>query len=158
MITGKAIVFGNNIDTDQIIGAQYLTLPTIALMADHLFEHHAQFTDHFRRGDIVVGGENFGCGSSREQAPAVLLERGVGAIVAVSFARIFFRNALNLGLRLIECPAASEIFDGDRLTIDYDCLCNLTTGKKFPIPPLPPFLQTLVDNGGAIRQFMNRDG
>lgn len=157
MITGKAIVFGNNIDTDQIIGAQYLALPTIALMAEHLFEHHARFAEHFHSGDIVVGGENFGCGSSREQAPAILLERGVGAIVAVSFARIFFRNALNIGLRLIESPAASEIIDGDRLAIDHDCLCNLTTGKKYPIAPLPPFLQTLVDNGGAIGQLRKSD-
>jgi len=150
MITGKAITFGNNIDTDQIIGAQYLTLPTIALMSHHLFEHHGQFTENFSSGDIIVGGENFGCGSSREQAPAVLQERGVAAIVAVSFARIFFRNAINLGLRLIECPAAAEISAGDRLAIDHDRLRNLTTGQEYLIESLPFFLQAIVDNGGVI--------
>ncbi len=150
MITGKAIVFANNIDTDQIIGAQYLTLATIAQMSGHLFEHHPQFTDHFSRGDIVVGGANFGCGSSREQAAAVLQERGVAAVVAVGFARIFFRNAINLGLRLIECPAAAEISAGDILAIDTDRLSNLTTGKAYPITPLPSFLQDIVDRGGVI--------
>ncbi|MDP3480750.1 MAG: 3-isopropylmalate dehydratase small subunit [Desulfoprunum sp.] len=150
MITGKAIAFGNNIDTDQIIGAQYLTLPTITQMSEHLFEHHTQFTEHFTKGDIVVGGENFGCGSSREQAPAVLKECGVAAIVAASFARIFFRNAINLGIRLIECPAAAEISAGDRLAIDHDHLCNLTTGQEYPIEPLPDFLQAIVDRGGVI--------
>lgn len=150
MITGKAITFGNNIDTDQIIGAQYLTLPTIAQMSHHLFEHHGQFTENYSSGDFIVGGENFGCGSSREQAPAVLQERGVAAIVAVSFARIFFRNAINLGLRLIECPAAAEISAGDRLEVDNDHLRNLTTGKEYLIEPLPPFVQSIVDRGGVI--------
>ena len=156
MITGKAIVFGNNIDTDQVIGAQYLTLPTIALMSEHLFEHHGQFTAHFSCGDIVVGGKNFGCGSSREQAPTVLKERGVAAIVAASFARIFFRNAINLGLRLIECPAAAEISAGDRLAIDHDCLHNLTTAREYLIEPLPPFLQDIVDRGGAIKHLQKK--
>jgi 3-isopropylmalate/(R)-2-methylmalate dehydratase small subunit len=149
MITGKAIHFGNNIDTDQIIGAQYLTLPAITLMADHLFEHHADFTAHFCEGDIIVAGENFGCGSSRQQAAAVLKERGVAAIVAVSFARIFFRNAINLGLRLIECPDAAGIKAGDRLEITGNRLHNLTSGKNSLIEPLPSFLQTIFDNGGV---------
>jgi 3-isopropylmalate/(R)-2-methylmalate dehydratase small subunit len=150
MITGKAIVFGKNIDTDQIIGAQYLTLPTIALMSEHLFENHAQFTRHFSSGDIIVAGENFGCGSSREQAPAVLKERGVAAIVAASFARIFFRNAINLGLRLIECRQAAEMSAGDRLQINYDTLRNLTTTRTYHIEPLPPFLQDIADRGGVV--------
>lgn len=150
MTTGKAIVFGNNIDTDQIIGAQYLTLPTIIMMAEHLFENHDQFTGRFKSGDIIVAGENFGCGSSREQAPAVLKERGVAAIVATSFARIFFRNAINLGLRLIECRQAAEISAGDQLQIGHDTLQNLTTTRAYRIQPLPPFLQEIADCGGVV--------
>jgi 3-isopropylmalate/(R)-2-methylmalate dehydratase small subunit len=150
MIQGKAIKFGNNIDTDQIIGAHHLTLPTIRDMAQYTFEHHANFITHFEKGDILVGEDNFGCGSSREQAPAVLRERGVAAIVARGFARIFFRNAINLGLRLIVCPAAADIVELDRLKIGPDRLCNVTTGKEYAIEPLPSFIVDILKSGGIV--------
>ena len=150
MIQGKAIKFGNNIDTDQIIGAHHLSLPTIQAMAQFTFEHHAHFIAHFTSGDILVGEENFGCGSSREQAPAVLKERGVAAIVACGFARIFFRNAINLGLRLIVCAEAAEIMELEMLELDNDRLRNLTTGRDYGIEPLPPFVREILDCGGII--------
>jgi len=150
MIKGKAIKFGNNIDTDQIIGAHHLTLPAIRAMAPFTFEHHPQFITHFTRGDVLVGEENFGCGSSREQAPAVLKERGVAAIVACSFARIFYRNAINLGLRLMVCAEAAEIMELEMLELDNDRLRNLTTGRDYGIEPLPPFVREILDCGGII--------
>jgi 3-isopropylmalate/(R)-2-methylmalate dehydratase small subunit len=156
MIQGKAITFGNNIDTDQIIGAQHLTQPSIAHMAPYAFEHHDRFTAHFIRGDILVGGENFGCGSSREQAPAVLKERGVAAIVARSFARIFFRNAINLGLPVIICPGAGEIEDFARLEISGNQLRDTMTGWQYPIVPLPSFIQDLVAAGGIIAHLRHK--
>jgi 3-isopropylmalate/(R)-2-methylmalate dehydratase small subunit len=158
MITGKAIKFGDNIDTDQIIGAHHLTLPAIRDMAPFTFEHHAHFISHFTRGDILVGEENFGCGSSREQAPAVLKARGVAAIVARSFARIFFRNAINLGLRLIVCAEAAEIRELDELAIDHDHLRNLTTGKESAIEPLPPFIREILDGGGVLPYLRKKTG
>ena len=156
MITGNAIVFGDNIDTDQIIGAHHLTRPSIADMAPYAFLHQSHFRRDFAPGDIVVAGRNFGCGSSREQAPAVLKERGVAAIVAKSFARIFFRNAINLGLTLIECPEAGEIRPLERLEIGGDSLLSLTTGRKFTIVPLPPFIQAFLDNGGVVAHLRTR--
>jgi len=150
MIQGKAIKFGHNIDTDQIIGARHLSLPAIADMAPLAFEHHGNFTTHFAPGDILVAGENFGCGSSREQAPAVLKQRGAGAIVACSFARIFFRNAVNLGLPLIICSQTDEIGELDCLEIDGGCLHDRTTGRRYTIEPLPPFIAGIVDSGGII--------
>ena len=156
MIRRKAIKFGNNIDTDQIIGAQHLTLPAIHDMAPYAFEHHAHFIAHFERGDILVGEENFGCGSSREQAPAVLKERGVAAIIARSFARIFYRNAINLGLRLMVCAEAAEIMELDVLEIGHDHLRSLTTGKDYALEPLPSFVHEILDCGGVIPYLQSR--
>jgi len=146
---GKAIVLGDNIDTDQILGAHRLTLPSVAAMAPYAFEHHKLFQKVFEAGDIIVAGNNFGCGSSREQASAVLKERGVSSIVAKGFARIFYRNAINLGLRLIECPIATATTTGDQIKIAAIRLRNLTTRQDHAIEPLPAFLQAIVDCGGA---------
>lgn len=157
MIRGKAITFGDNIDTDQILGAHHLTRPSIAEMAPFAFEHSPHFTRDFSPGDIIVAAANFGCGSSREQAPAVLKARGVSAVVAVSFARIFFRNAINIGLTLIECPEAGKIRPLEYLEIDGDQLTSLTSGRRFEIVPLPPFIRALIDSGGAVAHFMQRD-
>jgi 3-isopropylmalate dehydratase small subunit len=156
MIKGKAIVFGNNIDTDQIIGAHHLTRPSIADMAPFAFEHSSHFAGDFRPGDIIVAAANFGCGSSREQAPAVLKERGVAAVVAVSFARIFFRNAINLGLTLIECPEAGEIKPLEHLAIGDEQIRSLTSGRQFRIVPLPPFIRALIDSGGVVAHLRER--
>lgn len=155
-IKGKAITFGDNIDTDQIIGAHHLTRPDIVAMAPYAFEHHSHFTRDFARGDIIVAATNFGCGSSREQAPAVLKERGVAAIVARSFARIFFRNAINLGLPLVECPKAGEIKPLEHLEIEGDQLQSLTTGRTFRIVPLPPFIRAFIDSGGVVAHLRAR--
>jgi len=127
-------------------------------MAPFTFEHHAHFITHFTRGDILVGEENFGCGSSREQAPAVLKERGVAAIVAIGFARIFFRNAINLGLQLILCKEAAEIKELDMLEIDNDRLRNLTTGRDSTIEPLPTFIREILDCGGIIPYLQGKTG
>ncbi len=154
MIQGKAITFGNNIDTDQIIGAHHLTLASVAAMAPYTFENHRQFADHFTSGDIIVGGENFGCGSSREQAPAVLKERGVAAVVAKGFARIFFRNAINLGLPVVICQGADQITDFANLLISGNCVTDTTTKKRYPIEPLPPFIQDIVTDGGIIAHLL----
>lgn len=156
MIKGKAIVFGDNIDTDQILGAHHLTRPSIADMAPYAFEHHGHFAEGFAPGDIVVAGKNFGCGSSREQAPAVLQERGVAAVVAVSFARIFFRNAINLGLTVIECPEAGAIGPLEQLELGDEAIRSLTTGRIFPIVPLPPFIRELVASGGVIARILTQ--
>lgn len=156
MTRGKAITFGDNIDTDQIIGAHHLTRPDIAAMAPYAFEHHLHFSRDFAQGDIIVAAANFGCGSSREQAPAVLQERGAAAIVAVSFARIFFRNAINLGLPLIECPEAGEIKPLEQLEIDDDQLRSLTTGRQFRIVPLPPFIRSFIASGGVVAHLKAR--
>jgi 3-isopropylmalate/(R)-2-methylmalate dehydratase small subunit len=157
MIQGKAIKFGNNIDTDQIIGAQYLCLPTIEEIARYTFDNYPHFTTNFTKGDIVVGQDNFGCGSSREQAPAVLKEMGVAAIVACSFARIFFRNAINLGIMLIECPEAYQINHLDELEINNDRIRCRTTGREFPILPLPDFIRALVEQGGIIASLQMKN-
>jgi 3-isopropylmalate/(R)-2-methylmalate dehydratase small subunit len=156
MIRGKAIKFGKNIDTDQIIGAHHLSLPTIRDMAPFTFENTPQFMDHFERGDIIVAEDNFGCGSSREQAPAVLKQLGVSAIVARSFARIFFRNAINLGIRLIECPEAGEIGHLEMLEIDNDRLRNSKNGREYKIVPLPPFICDILADGGIIAHLRRK--
>ncbi len=150
MITGKVIKFGRNIDTDQIIGAHHLNIATIGEMARYTFEHHENFRRLFSCGDIIVAAENFGCGSSREQAPAVLQERKVGAIIANSFARIFFRNAINLGIRLIECQETADINELDHLRVERENIVNLTTGKVYPIRPFPPVIEKLIDNRGVV--------
>jgi 3-isopropylmalate/(R)-2-methylmalate dehydratase small subunit len=157
MIRGKAIIFGDNIDTDQIIGAQHLTRPDIAAMAPFAFEHYAHFNRDFTQGDIIVAQNNFGCGSSREQAPAVLRERGVAAVVAVGFARIFFRNAINLGIPLFECPEAGAIEPLEHLEIDHDTLRSLTTGRTFRIVPLPPFIRAIIAGGGVVAHLRARN-
>ncbi len=157
MIQGKAITFGNNIDTDQIIGAHHLSLPSIAEMAPYAFEHHANFVTHFVSGDIIVGGDNFGCGSSREQAPAVLRKRGVAAVVARGFARIFFRNAVNLGLPVIVCPEAGEIEELAQLLIAGNRLRNRTTGREHGVTPLPSFIQDLIGDGGIIAHLRRKE-
>ena len=157
MIRGKAIKFGNNIDTDQIIGAHHLSRPSIRDMAPFTFENTPRFVEHFKKGDIIVAEDNFGCGSSREQAPAVLKHRGVGAIVARSFARIFFRNAINLGIPLIECPEADKIDHLEMLEIDDDRIRCLKTGKGYDIIPLPLFIRSILADGGIIAHLQRKE-
>ena len=160
MIKSKTIKFGDNVDTDQIIPAQYLSQATIQQMAPHAFEFYRNFTEDFKPGDIIAGNDNFGCGSSREQAPAVLKERGVSAIIARSFARIFYRNAINIGLLLVECEKADEIRHGDVLEIDTQkgVIRNITSEGNLEITPLPSFMQEILNCGGIVKYLDNRRG
>lgn len=152
MIKGRAIKFGDNIDTDQIIPAQYLSMLKISDMTKYTFEYDDNFVANFTSGDICVGGDNFGCGSSREQAPAVLKYLGVSAIVAKDFARIFYRNCINLGIPVIGCKYTDEISNLDEISIDIEKgnLQDITTGKTYEIVPFPKFVQDVLNAGGII--------
>ena len=149
--------FHNDVDTDQIIASQYLLLPDIEAMKQYTFESlDPDFAKKAQPGDLIVAGENFGCGSSREQAPGVLKALGVQAVIAKSFARIFFRNAINIGLPILECPAASEaIAEGDTVSIDFDTgvITDETTGRTFQAAPFPPFIQNIIAKGGLMNSL-----
>ena len=150
-LSGGAWVFGNNVDTDQIIPAEYLVTMDNIELAAHAFENlKPDFAKKVRAGDIIVAGRNFGCGSSREHAPRALLGAGVSCVVAKSFARIFFRNSINIGLPLVE--ADIEIREGEKLRVDFERggVTNLTTRKTVKFPPYADFLQNLIEKGGLI--------
>ncbi|MEM2838856.1 MAG: 3-isopropylmalate dehydratase small subunit [Thermoplasmata archaeon] len=150
-VEGRVWKFGDNIDTDQIIPAEYLVTPDMKILAEHAFEKvRPNFAKEVRPGDVLVAGANFGCGSSREHAPRALMGAGVSCVIARSFARIFFRNSINIGLPLIE--ADIEASEGDTLRIDFGkgSIANLTTGKTFEFRPYSGFLRSLIENGGLI--------
>ena len=154
MAEGTIFKFHNDLDTDQIIASQYLLLPNLEEMKEHTFESlDPDFPKKVKPGDFVVGGENFGCGSSREQAPSVLKALGVKAVIAKSFARIFYRNAINIGLPIVECPeAAKDISDGDEVYVDFDSglITNKTTNKTYQGQAFPPFMQKIIDCEGLV--------
>lgn len=154
MIKGKAHVYGDNIDTDAIIPARYLNSTDPDFLAAHCMEDiDAQFPTRVRPGDVVTGGRNFGCGSSREHAPLALRASGVACVIAESFARIFFRNSVNTGLPLVECAeAARDARPGDDIEVDLAAglVRNLTRGREYGITPYPPFMQELVAAGGLV--------
>lgn len=158
IISGKMHIFGNNIDTDQIYPGQYLDVTDHNEMASHCLEGASDtFTKEFVKGDIVVAGTNFGCGSSRENAAIALKVKGVGAVVAKSFARIFYRNAFNMGLPLIVCPNIDEIaVKGDELIIDMDqqLATNSRTGKSAYIEPISEYAMKIL-NAGGIKSLIN---
>ena len=148
---GRAWVFGDDIDTDQITPSRFLVSTESEELAEHAFNDlRPEFAENVNDGEFVVAGENFGGGSSREHAPLSLLGAGVDGVIAQSFARIFFRNAINLGLPVLICPDADQIDDGDEISIDLNegTVTNHETGKEYDAEPLPPFLQELVDEGG----------
>ena len=150
---GKAFVFGDNIDTDLIIAARYLNTSNPVELAKHAMEDaDPEFVNKISKGDIIVAGENFGCGSSREHAPIALKAAGVAAVVAPSFARIFYRNAFNMGLPIFELPESLEIKEGEEISIDLDNgeITNNTTNKTYKFIPIPPFMQELIASGGLI--------
>jgi 3-isopropylmalate/(R)-2-methylmalate dehydratase small subunit len=152
---GKAFVFGDDVNTDAIIPAPYLVTTDAASLGRHAMEGSEQpdFPQRVQRGDVVVAGENFGCGSSREHAPLALLGAGVACVVARSYARIFFRNAINLGLPALECPeAVGGIAQGDEVAVDLAAgtITNRTTGKTFPAQPMPDFMRAIFDAGGLV--------
>lgn len=151
---GKAHKFGHNVDTDAIIPARYLNTFDPAELARHVMEDaDPSFPQKVRPGDIIVAQKNFGCGSSREHAPLAIRAAGIAAVIAHSFARIFYRNAINIGLPILESPEAAEkIAPGDRVRVDLAAgrIVNLTSGEQYQVTPFPPFMQDLVEKGGLI--------
>ena len=154
---GKVHKFGDNIDTDVIIPARYLNRSDEAWLASHCMEDiDASFASNVQKGDIMVAKANFGCGSSREHAPIAIKASGVSCVIASTFARIFFRNAINIGLPILECDeAANEIEAGDEVEIDFDSgiITDLTTSKTYQAQPFPPFIQNIIKNGGLMNSI-----
>lgn len=152
-ITGKVWNFGDNIDTDLIIAARYLNSSDPDHLAKYVMEDaDPTFASKVEVGDIIVAGDNFGCGSSREHAPIALKAAGVSAIIAPTFARIFYRNAFNMGLPIFELNEASQIKEGDNITINLESgdIINHTTDKTYKFTPIPPFMQELLSTGGLM--------
>jgi 3-isopropylmalate/(R)-2-methylmalate dehydratase small subunit len=159
-VTGPAIKFGKNIDTDVILPGKYLVLVDPYDLAKHALEGlDPDFSGKAKKGVIIVGGKNFGCGSSREQAPLALKYSGVKCIIAESFARIFFRNAINIGLPVIGCKGISAaVEDSDKLTVDFEAgrVQNLSKGKSFQVAKLPPFILEILSDGGLIENLRRK--
>ena len=155
--TGKVWVLGDDIDTDIIIPTEYLALKTIDDMKQYGFSPlRPELAGQIEKGDIIVAGKNFGCGSSREHAPVAIKASGISCVIAKSFARIFYRNAINIGLPILECPAASEaISEGDTVSIDFDTgvITDETTGQTFQAAPFPPFIQKIIKAGGLMKSI-----
>lgn len=151
-VQGKTYKYGDNVDTDVIIPARYLNTPDAKELAKHCMEDiDASFAATVKPGEIMVAGKNFGCGSSREHAPLAIKTCGVACVIAATFARIFYRNALNIGLPILECPEAAEaIAAGDEVSVDFDtgAIVDVTTGRTFQGEPFPPFMQELIAAGG----------
>ena len=151
---GTVIKYGDNVDTDVIIPARYLNTIDKKELASHCMEDlDADFSKKIKKGDLMIAGENFGCGSSREHAPIAILASGISVVIAKSFARIFYRNAINIGLPIVECPeAAEEIQEGDEVEVDLDqgIINNLTTGKTYQTAPFPEFIQKIIQAGGLV--------
>ena len=154
---GKVLKYGDNVDTDVIIPARYLNTIDKKELATHCMEDiDKEFVNKVAPGDIMVAGYNFGCGSSREHAPIVIKESGISLVIAKSFARIFYRNAINIGLAILECPdAAEEIAEGDVVEADLDAgiIYDRTTGKQYNTQPFPPFIQQIITNGGLVESI-----
>lgn len=156
---GKSHKYGDNVDTDVIIPARYLNTANHKELASHCMEDiDKEFVNKVSEGDIMIGGANFGCGSSREHAPIAIKESGIACVIAKSFARIFYRNSINIGLAILECPEASEgISDGDEVKIDFDngVITNVTTGKEFKAQPFPPFIKDIIAKNGLLNSIKN---
>ena len=151
---GHVFKYPDNVDTDVIIPARYLNTSNAAELAKHCMEDiDAEFVNRVQAGDVIVAGWNFGCGSSREHAPLVIKTCGTGCVIAKSFARIFYRNAINIGMPILECEAAAEeIAPGDEVRIDFDTgvISDLTTGKTYQAAPFPAFIQKIIQKGGLL--------
>ena len=156
---GKVIKYGNNVDTDVIIPARYLTTSDPAELASHCMEDlDEKFISRVQKGDVMVAGRNFGCGSSREHAPIAIKASGISCVIAETFARIFYRNSINIGLPILECPeAAKDIKDGDEVEVDFDkgIIKNLTTGKTYQGQAFPEFMQKIISADGLINYIKN---
>lgn len=153
-VKGHVFKYGDNVDTDVIIPARYLAIQDKKELSQHAMEDiDKDFVKNVKPGDIVVARKNFGCGSSREHAPIVIKESGVGCVIADTFARIFFRNAINIGLPILECPDAAEaISAGDEVEVDFDTgkITDVTTGRVFSAQPFPEFMQKIINSNGLV--------
>jgi len=154
IVTGKVFKYGDNVDTDVIIPARYLNTSDHKELAAHAMEDiDLDFVKNVRPGDIIVANKNFGCGSSREHAPIVIKESGISCVIATTFARIFYRNAINIGLPILECEAAVKAIDaGDKLEIDFatGSIKNLSKNETYQGEAFPEFMQKIIDNNGLI--------
>ena len=161
MYQGRAFTYGDNVDTDVIIPARYLNAPSAEELAKHCMEDiDVNFVKEVAPGDIMVGGENFGCGSSREHAPIAIRASGISCVIAASFARIFYRNAINIGFPILECSeAAARIKKGDTVTVDADkgIITDVTTGEVFKATPFPAFINRIIENGGLLPYLVNKE-
>lgn len=160
MPTGTVFKYGDNVDTDVIIPARYLNAPSPAELARHCMEDiDAGYASAVRPGDIVVGGWNFGCGSSREHAPMAIQASGASCVIAASFARIFYRNAINIGFPILESPeAAQAIQNGDRVSVDFasGVITDETTGAVFHAAAFPAFINNIIEKGGLLPYLKSR--
>ena len=158
---GTVFKYPDNVDTDVIIPARYLNTPDARELALHCMEDiDGEFVRKVQPGDVMVAGWNFGCGSSREHAPLVIKTCGTGCVIAKSFARIFYRNAINIGLPILECEqAADEIAAGDEVAVDFDTgvITDVTTGKTYAAQPFPPFIQNIIQSGGLLKSLKTED-
>ena len=157
---GRVHKYGSNIDTDVIIPARYLNTANHKELASHCMEDiDKEFVNKVQPGDIMVADKNFGCGSSREHAPIAIKESGISCVIASTFARIFYRNALNIGLAILECDAASkDIKDGDEVAVDFTTgiIKNLTNGNEYQAEPFPEFIQNIIEKGGLLNSISDR--
>ena len=157
---GRVHTYGDNVDTDVIIPARYLNTSSHEELAAHCMEDiDKDFVSRVRPGDILVARKNFGCGSSREHAPIAIKASGISCVNASTFARIFYRNAINIGLAILECDeAARDIQAGDEVKVDFDTglITNLTTGKTYQAEPFPPFIQNIIQKGGLLASIQDR--
>lgn len=160
MIQGNVIKYGDNIDTDVIIPARYLNTSDPAELAKYcMIDLDKSFVGRVQAGDIMVAGRNFGCGSSREHAPIAIKASGISLVIAETFARIFYRNSINIGLPILECPeAARDIAEGDKVRVDVKSgkIENLTTGKVYQAEPFPEFMQEIIKADGLIHYVRGR--
>ena len=151
---GTVFKYGDNVDTDVIIPARYLNTSDHAELASHCMEDlDKNFTKRVEKGDIMVAGDNFGCGSSREHAPIAIKASGISLVIANTFARIFYRNSLNIGLPILECPEACDaIENGDEVSVDFDTgvITNVTKGTSYKAQPFPEFIQNIISKGGLL--------
>lgn len=157
---GTVHKYGDNVDTDVIIPARHLNTSDHKELASHCMEDiDADFVNKVKQGDIMVGGDNFGCGSSREHAPIAIKASGIDCVIAKTFARIFYRNSINIGLPILECPEASEkIENGDRVSVDFDTgiITNETKGETYKALPFPDFIKDIMAKGGLLKSITEK--
>lgn len=160
MLNGNVFKYGENVNTDVIIPARYLNSSDSKELAAHCMEDiDREFTQKIEKGDIIVAGKNFGCGSSREHAPMAIKASGISCVIAASFARIFYRNSINIGLPILECPeAAANINKGDKVEVDLSKgkIRNLTNGECYETKPFPEFIQKIIDSEGLLNSLKNK--